>query len=91
MICACCGRKGRMLESFENIKLNETQVSICGDCSSLVYHLRDASKGQDPQSFALLRDKMLQRQRMGNSNPDFLKWYQAQLSNWSEALQHNKD
>ena len=39
MKCACCGRKKKIFESFEEL---EKDVNICVDCSKILYKYQDA-------------------------------------------------
>lgn len=39
MKCSCCGRKKKLLESFENIGKGG---SVCVDCSDILYRIHDA-------------------------------------------------
>lgn len=39
MKCSCCGRKKRLLESFENLGEGG---DVCVDCSDLLYRIHDA-------------------------------------------------
>ncbi len=39
MKCSCCGRKKKLMESFENIGEGG---DVCVDCSDLLYRIHDA-------------------------------------------------
>lgn len=39
MKCSCCGRKKKLMDSFENLG---GRVDVCVDCSDLLYRIHDA-------------------------------------------------
>lgn len=46
MMCACCGKKKELLESFEEL---EKDVNICVDCAKLLCKYQDAVKKKNEE------------------------------------------
>lgn len=55
MKCACCGKKKKLLESFEEL---EKDVNICVDCSKLLYKYQDAVKEKNEEDSKKLLDEI---------------------------------
>lgn len=55
MKCACCGKKTKLLESFEELEKN---VNICVDCSKLLYKYQDAVKEKNEEDSKKLLDEI---------------------------------
>ena len=48
MKCACCGRKKKLFESFENLGKD---MDVCVDCSDILYRIQDAHKEGNKDEF----------------------------------------
>lgn len=46
MKCACCGRKKKLFESFENLGKGG---EVCEDCSDIMYRIHDAVTEQQKE------------------------------------------
>lgn len=60
MKCACCGRKKKLLESFEKI---DTDINICVDCSKLLYKYQDAVRENDQETEEELLNQIGRKKR----------------------------
>ena len=63
MKCACCGRKKKLLESFENIGKGG---SVCVDCSDILYRIHDAVTEKNIEEYKIRKksiDDMVQKKK----------------------------
>lgn len=72
MRCSCCGRKRKVLESFENIGKGG---SICVECSDILYRIHDAVTEKDKKTYdekiGLIKANMKEKK----SADEFEKWF----------------
>ena len=68
MKCACCGKKKKFLESFEEL---EKDINICVDCSKVLYKYQDAVKEKNAEDSKKLLDKIEGKK----SEKSFIEWF----------------
>lgn len=88
MKCACCGRKKKIFESFEEL---ETDVDICVECSKILYKYQDAVKEKnDDESKALLTE--LSKKKSDKKFDEWFKKFQERLGilNYERKQEDNK-
>ncbi len=68
MKCACCGKKKKFLESFEEL---EKDINICVDCSKVLYKYQDAIKEKNAEE----ADKLLDEIKGKKSEKSFVEWF----------------
>lgn len=78
MMCDCCGKRKRLLESFATIQTNGNRLNLCVDCNDLAYKIRDDANEMDKRSFDLHLDQW--KKRAKKPSRDFIEWQKAFLS-----------
>ena len=68
MKCACCGKKKKLLESFEEL---EKDINICVDCSKGLYKYQDAIKEKNEEDSKKLLDEIKGKK----SEKSFIEWF----------------
>lgn len=68
MKCACCGRKKKLLESFEEL---DKDIYICVNCSKSLYKYQDAVKEKNVEESKKLLDEI----KTKNSEKKFAEWF----------------
>ena len=68
MKCSCCGKKKKLLESFEEL---EKDINICVDCSKVLYKYQDAIKEKNVEE----ADKLLDEIKGKKSEKTFVEWF----------------
>ena len=68
MKCSCCGKKKKLLESFEEL---EKDISICVDCSKVLYKYQDAVKEKNEEDSKKLLDEIKGKK----SEKSFIEWF----------------
>lgn len=68
MKCACCGKKKKFLESFEEL---EKDINICVDCSKVLHKYQDAIKEKNAEE----ADKLLDEIKGKKSEKSFVEWF----------------
>ena len=68
MKCSCCGKKKKLLESFEEL---EKDINICVDCSKVLYKYQDAIKEKNAEE----ADKLLDEIKGKKSEKSFVEWF----------------
>ena len=68
MKCACCEKKKRILESFEEL---DKDISICVNCSKIIYKYQDAVKEKNVKDSQKLLDEIKSKK----SKKEFLEWF----------------
>ena len=68
MKCACCGKKKKLLESFEEL---EKDINICVECSKILYKYQDAVKEKNAEE----ADKLLDEIKGKKSEKSFVEWF----------------
>jgi len=72
-VCASCGRKSKLFESFEHIAL-DPPFDLCNECSQLIYKMRDDITDKRKDDYNLHVKQLTEK--MGKKSSDvFLKWY----------------
>lgn len=87
MKCACCGRKKKLLESFENIGKGG---SVCVDCSDILYRIHDAVTEKNIEEYKLRKksiDDMVQKKK---ATEDFKAWFDTDFIK-RNPMPDNKD
>ena len=72
MKCACCGRKKKLLESFENLGEGG---DVCVDCSDIMYRIHDAytEKNRDEHKIQVKKiEKYFEKKKASDA---FIKWF----------------
>jgi len=72
MKCSCCGRKKKLLESFENLTQN---VDVCVDCSDIMYKICDAKKEKKKDEYKSHVKAIKEFEDKKKSSEDFIKWF----------------
>ena len=65
--CSCCGKKKRLLESFEEL---DTNVKVCVECSKKLYKYQDAVREGNKDE----ADKLLKKVSNAKNTEEFKKW-----------------
>ena len=68
MKCSCCGKKKKLLESFEEL---EKDINICVDCSKVLYKYQDAIKEKNEEDSKKLLDEIKGKK----SEKSFIEWF----------------
>ena len=68
MKCACCGKKKKLLESFEEL---EKDINICVECSKILYKYQDAVKEKNAEESKKLLDEIKGKK----SEKSFVEWF----------------
>ena len=72
MKCACCGRKKKLFESFENIGAGG---DVCVDCSDIMYRIHDAFTSQNKEEYDLRVNSINELINKKKSTEGFIKWF----------------
>lgn len=83
MKCACCGKKKKLLESFEEL---EKDINICVDCSKVLYKYQDAVREKDEEESKKLVDEI----RGKKNEITFIEWF-LKLQDRLGVLNMNND
>jgi len=68
MKCVCCGRKKKLLESFEEL---DKDINICVDCSKILYKYQDAVREKNTDESS----KLLAEIKIKKSEEKFIEWF----------------
>ncbi len=68
MKCACCGKKKKLLESFEEL---EKDIDICVECSKILYKYQDAVKEKNAEESKKLIDEI----KAKKNEKKFVDWF----------------
>lgn len=68
MKCACCGKKKKLLESFEEL---EKDISICVECSKILYKYQDAVKEKSKEESKKYLDEINTKKH----DKKFVEWF----------------
>ena len=81
MNCACCGRKKKMFESFEDLGKGGC---VCVQCSDIMYRIHDAvtekNKGIYSEQVAIIRSFGEKKK----STSEFIKWFEEDFMKRNE-------
>ncbi len=72
MVCDCCGRKKKLLESFTNTAYKDGYIHFCAECNKAPYRVREAVKLQDDKKIELENEKWLKLEK--KPSPLFIEW-----------------
>ncbi len=72
MKCACCGRKKKLFESFENLGKGG---EVCEDCSDIMYRIHDAVTEQQKEEYNLHVESVNAYIEKKKSTADFADWF----------------
>lgn len=72
MKCACCGRKKKLLESFENLGRGG---EVCEDCSDIMYRIHDAVTEQKEEEYDLRVKSVSKYIDEKKASAAFAKWF----------------
>ena len=78
MNCSCCGKKRRFLESFEEL---DTDISICVDCSKLLYKYQDYMKEQSFEN----AEEVLETIKRKKYSKEFETWLESFLARFKDT------
>ena len=73
MKCACCGRKKRLFESFENLGKD---LDVCVDCSDMMYRIQDAYKDNNKTEFDAQVKELKTYSERKKATQIFEKWFE---------------
>ena len=76
MKCACCGRKKKLFESFENLGKD---MDVCEDCSDIMYRIQDAYKESNKAEFDVQVKKVREFSVNKKSSQNFKKWFEEEF------------
>ncbi|WP_054740634.1 hypothetical protein [Cellulosilyticum ruminicola] len=68
MKCTCCGRKKKLLESFEEL---EKDINICVECSKVLYKYQDAVKEKNVEE----SNKLFAEIKAKKNEKKFVDWF----------------
>lgn len=80
MKCACCGRKKKLLESYEDLGKGGC---VCKECSILIYKIHDAVTEKDIKGYEELVNEIRSFAEK-YSTKEYIEWFE------SDYLQRNK-
>lgn len=72
MKCACCGRKKKLLESFENIGKGG---SVCVECSDILYRIHDAVTEKNIEEYKIRKKSIEDMIHKKKATEDFKVWF----------------
>lgn len=72
MRCACCGRKKKLFESFENLGRGG---EVCEECSDIMYRIHDAVTEQQKEEYNLHVKSVNAYIEKKKSTADFADWF----------------
>ena len=72
MKCSCCGRKKKIMESFEDIGKGG---SVCVECSDLLYRIQDAVAEKDKKTYGEKVGQIKSYIKEKKSMDGFGKWF----------------
>lgn len=72
MKCSCCGRKRKIMESFENIGKGG---SVCAECSDILYRIHDAVTEKDKMTYDEKVNLIKANRNENKSTNEFEKWF----------------
>lgn len=73
MRCACCGRKKKLFESFENLGKGG---AVCVDCSDIMYRIHDALIEKQKEEYDLQVKAVNTYIKQKKASADFAKWFE---------------
>lgn len=73
MRCACCGRKNKLFESFENL---DKGGEVCADCSDILYRIHDAVTERQKEEYDLQVKAIDTYIKKAKASNDFAKWFE---------------
>lgn len=73
MRCACCGRKKKLFESFENLGKGG---AVCVDCSDIMYRIHDALIEKQKEEYDLQVKAVNNYIQQRKASVDFVKWFE---------------
>ena len=83
MKCACCSKKKKLFESFEEL---EKDVSICVDCSKVLYKYQDAVKEKNTEETKKFLDEINAKKQ----DKKFVEWF-MKFQGWIGVNQKDVD
>lgn len=77
MVCDCCGRKRKLLESFAAVQYKKVQLNFCVDCNNLAYKVKDDVNDHNKDEY----EKHIKEWKKRAKKPSdlFLAWQQEFL------------
>ncbi len=72
MKCACCGRKKKLFESFENLGIGG---DVCVDCSDIMYRIHDAYTEKNKEEYDLRVKSIKEYIDKKKASEKFAKWF----------------
>ena len=72
MKCACCGRKKKVFESFENLGKGG---DVCVDCSDILYRIHDAVIGKQKEEYDLKVKAVNDCIEKKKTSVNFAEWF----------------
>ncbi|MBD5401201.1 hypothetical protein HDR58_00140 [bacterium] len=73
MRCACCGRKKKVFESFENLGEGG---EVCVDCSDIMYRIHDAVAEERKEEYDLQVKAVKIYLEQKKASADFTRWFE---------------
>lgn len=72
MKCACCGRKKKIMESFENLG---DGGDVCVECSDIMYKIHDAVTEKQNEVYKSLVAEINEYITKKKSTKEFQEWF----------------
>lgn len=72
MKCSCCGRKKKLMESFENLGEGG---DVCVDCSDLLYRIHDAVSEKQKEVYYKSVKSINEYIDKKKASEEFEKWF----------------
>lgn len=72
MKCSCCGRKRKIMESFEDIGKGG---SVCVECSDILYRIHAAVTEKDKMTYDEKVNLIKSNKKENKSANEFEKWF----------------
>lgn len=73
MKCACCGRKKKLFESFENLGEGG---EVCETCSDIMYRIHDAITERQKEEYDLYVKSVRSYIEKKKSSANFANWFE---------------
>ena len=72
MVCDCCRKRKKLLESFASVDTTKGKMNLCVICNDLAYKIRDDAENKDLESFMKHIGELEKREK--RAKPVFVGW-----------------
>lgn len=84
MVCDCCGRKKKLLESFATVQAKNCQLNFCAECNDMAYKVRDDANEINKDAYYLHLKQWKKRAKKPSTS--FLEWQKVFLEPLEKKL-----